>query len=148
MLRADSRLLPRHLVVCGTLAFAAACGIFGPRGDKVCTLIGCDSGLTVHLNAKPAGTYRVEVFAHAPDQQPAYVYECTTAASCQQDIFFTDLIVDHPFIRITTKTGTKLVEFPTVTYVDSYPNGRDCGPPCRNARLNMDIPATAESRES
>ena len=139
---------PRHLVLGGLLAVAAACGIFGPRGDKVCTLIGCDSGLTVHLNTKPAGTYRVEVFARGPDQQPAYVYDCSTAGICQQDIFFSGLIVDHPFIRVTTTVGTKLVEITTVTYVSSYPNGPDCGPPCRNATVNVDIPTAAESKAS
>ena len=127
------------LVVCLFLG-GPACGVVGPREDKVCTLIGCNSGLTVHLNAKPAGTYKVEVFALSPNQQPVYVYECSNAASCQQDIFFASLIADHPFVRVTTSTGTKTTEVVTVNYVTSRPNGPGCDPECRQATVNVDIP--------
>ena len=50
------------------LLSAAGCGAVGPQ-EKTCTLIGCNSGLTVHLNAKPTGTFNVEVFAVSPNQQ-------------------------------------------------------------------------------
>ena len=119
---------------------ATACGVNGPRDGKECTLIGCNSGLTVHLNAKPTGTYKVEVFALSPNQQPVYVYECSVASSCQQDIFFSGLIVSHPFVRITTSIGTKTVEIPSVNYVTSRPNGPGCDPECRQATVNVDIP--------
>ena len=129
----------------GTLAglvllATTACGVISSNDEKVCTLIGCNSGLTVHLNTKPAGTYKVEVFPLSPNQQPAYVYECSNVSSCQQDIFFASLIVSHPFVRITTSAGTKTVEIPTVNYVTSRPNGPGCDPECRQATVNVDIP--------
>jgi hypothetical protein len=122
------------------LLCVAACGVVGPREDKGCTLIGCNSGLTVHLNAKPAGTFKVEVFAQSPNQQPVYVYECSNAASCPQDIFYSGLIVSHAYVRVTTSTGTKTVEIPAVNYVTSRPNGPGCDPECRQATVNVDIP--------
>ncbi len=137
------RLIRPSTAILGTLAglallTATGCGVIGP-GDS-CTLIGCNSGLTVHLSAKPTGAYKVEVFAVSPNQQPAYVYECSTASNCQQDIFFAGLIVSHPFVRITTSTGTKTVEIATMNYVTSRPNGPGCDPECRQATVNVDIP--------
>ena len=128
-----------HGILAGlALVITSACGIITP-GDS-CTLIGCNSGLTVHLNAKPAGTYKVEVFPLSSNQQPAYVYECSDTASCQQDIFFAGLIVSHPFVRVTTSVGTKTVEILTVNYVTSRPNGPSCDPECKQATVNVDIP--------
>jgi hypothetical protein len=40
------------------VATLAACSL---DPTHACTLIGCDSGLTVHLAAKPASSFRVEV---------------------------------------------------------------------------------------
>ena len=99
--------LLRVAAVAFLLLSSTGCGVIGP-GDS-CTLIGCNSGLTVHLNAKPTGAYKVEV-------------------------------VSHPFVRITTSTGTKTVEITTVNYVTSRPNGPDCDPECRQATVNVDIP--------
>ena len=127
-------------LVGAVLLATTGCGVLSPNGDKTCTLIGCNSGLTVHLNTKPTGTYKVEVFALSPNQQPSYVYECSNVSNCQQDIFFAGLIVSHPYVRITTSTGTKTVEIPTVNYVTSRPNGPACDPECRQATVNVDVP--------
>ncbi|MEQ1691778.1 MAG: hypothetical protein ABMA00_10850 [Gemmatimonas sp.] len=130
----------KGVVAASLLLAAAGCGVFGPTEGKTCTLIGCNSGLTVHLNAKPTGTYKVEVFAQSPSLQPVYAYECSNASTCQQDIFFPGLIVSHPYVRITTSSGTKIVEIITVNYVTSRPNGPGCDPECRQATVNVDIP--------
>jgi hypothetical protein len=132
--------LKRGLSIVAAVGALASCGIVGPSADKVCTLIGCSSGLTVHLAARPVGTYRVEVFSSYPGQQPAYIYECSAIATCPQDIFFQDLIVDHPFVRVTTSVGTRTTEVTKVPYADFYPNGAHCGPPCRNATITVEIP--------
>ena len=133
-----SSMLPRALAGLVILA-TMGCGVLSPD-DKTCTLIGCNSGLTVHLNTKPAGTYKVEVFPLSLNQQPSYVYECSTVSNCQQDIFFAGLIVSHPFVRVTTSTGTKTVEILSVNYVTSRPNGPGCDPECKQATVNVDIP--------
>lgn len=108
---------------------------------RVCTLIGCQSGLLVRLNTLPAGAFRVDVFAQAPDQSPAYVYECTPGPTpCQQAIFFPGLVAPHPFIRVTTTQGTVLHEITDLVYETSRPNGRTCGPECRTAETTVAVP--------
>jgi len=117
-----------------------SCGVVSPDKVTVCTLIGCVSGLTVHLSSRPAGTYRVEVFAESPGQQPAYMYECTVVANCAQDILFQDLIADRPIVRVTTTTGSRTTELPQVNYTVTYPNGERCGPTCRHATVTVEVP--------
>ena len=126
-----------------TLALAlivAGCGDDSLNDIRVCTDIGCSSGLTVRLASKPVGTYKVEVFAAAPDQQPVSVYECTTVASCQQNVFFPSFVPTHPYVRVTSAAGTRLTEITQVIYQSTYPNGRDCPDECRNASVDVSIP--------
>ena len=119
-------------------AFAvSACG--DVHRPLVCTQIGCESGLTVHLSAQPVGAFRVEVFALSPNEQPAYVFDCPADSSCPQDLFFPGLIVRHPFIRITTSVGTRTIEVLSVTYISLRPNGVDC-PGCEQATVAIDLP--------
>ena len=99
--------MKRSVLILVAATGLVSCGILGLDEGRACTLVGCMSGLTVHLAARPSGAYRVEVFASFPGQQPAYVYDCSAAGDCAQDIFFRDLIVDHPFIRVITTTGTR-----------------------------------------
>ncbi len=37
-------------------------------------------------------------------------------------------------------TGSLVTEFPDVDYVETYPNGRHCPPPCRNATVTARVP--------
>lgn len=109
-------------------------------GTRDCTLIGCESGVTVHLELRPTLAFRVEVFARSPDQQPAYVFECPNAGQCGQDIFFPGLIADRLFIRVTTAAGSRLTEIVQVQYQSSRPNGPDCDPDCRQATVTAAVP--------
>jgi hypothetical protein len=122
------------LVAVGTLV--CACSI-----STVCTLIGCESGMTVHLASLPATPFRVEV-RPAAGQGAVYVFECGSSAPipCGQDIFFTDLIADHVFITVTAGGISRETEVTTVTYTSHRPNGPNCGPDCRTAVVTAAAP--------
>lgn len=125
------------LAIAGLLLAAPGC----EPPTLACTQIGCSSGLIVHLGALPVGAFRVEVFANAPGQQPVYAYECDPGADqCTKDVFFPGLIVDHPFVRVTTGLGTVTREILDIRYGSHRPNGPRCGPECRTAELSVAIP--------
>lgn len=109
---------------------------------EVCTLIGCDSGLTVQLSSLPVGEFTVEVLGESPGlHPPAYRYECVPGAQpCSARILFPGLYLENPYVRITTAVGTVVHFAEDVTYRTSYPNGRQCGPECRTATVTVDIP--------
>jgi hypothetical protein len=67
------------------LALAAGCYILGIESTH-CTLIGCSSGITVHLAAIPSGLYKVEIVV-AGAAPGLYEYDCADGAGCQQDVF-------------------------------------------------------------
>ena len=106
--------------------------------DTVCTLIGCESGVTVHLSAVPSQPFRVELGVAGNDV--LYVFDCTNDASrCRQDIFFPDLIVDHLGVTVRVGAASRLTEV-QVVYTHSRPNGPNCGPDCATASVNAAIP--------
>ena len=63
---------------------------------KVCTLIGCDSGVEVVLSPQPAASFRVEVFP--PGSPASYVRDCESAAACNE-IFFEAFTPDYVNVR-------------------------------------------------
>lgn len=120
----------------------ASCGLFSP-GPQACTLIGCLNGITVELEALPTGPFKVELLltsTGAPNN-PTYEYECTSGTNCRQSIHFPELLPGYVRVRVTTATGVRTTEFVDVEYVLSYPNGRACPPPCRNATVVVPLPA-------
>jgi hypothetical protein len=133
------RKLRRLILALPVFAFGA------PACDSVtgvCTLIGCDSGLTVRLDALPTGAFTVDVYANSPNESPSYRYECTPGEfSCPQDVFFTDFLAEDPYIRVTTTDGSVLTQVFGLTYTSSRPNGRNCPPICRNTSTTVAIPS-------
>lgn len=116
-----------------------SCGVLGLTGD--CTAIGCTSGLTVHLPVLPAGAYTIEVLvAGTGDGGPTYAYTCAGGPQCRQDVFFPELVLSHPIVRVTTSVGSRLTEIPNLTYETSRPNGPDCAPECRTATITAQLP--------
>jgi hypothetical protein len=106
----------------------------------VCTLIGCDGGITVHLASLPNGPFRVEL--RPPGAQGAsYVFERGSAAvPCRQDIFFADLIADHLFATVTAGGASRDTEITQVRYTSHRPNGPSCPPDCRTAVVTAQVP--------
>jgi hypothetical protein len=116
----------------------AACG----SPVEVCTLIGCDSGLTVQLSSLPVGAFTVEVFPESPSLHPPVTrYDCDPArSSCDTWILFPDFFPRSPYVRVTSSVGSVTLPIVDVPYQTSYPNGRQCGPACRRAFVMVDIP--------
>ena len=102
---------------------------------QVCTLIGCESGLTVTLETLPPGAFKIEVYGLSADVQPAYVYECSVAP-CSQTVFFPGLILERGSVRVTSSAGSKLTGI-RPTYRTYRPNGPNCPPDCRQATVTV-----------
>jgi hypothetical protein len=127
--------ISRHACFVALSAFVCACSI-----STVCTLIGCESGITVHLASLPSGAFRVDV-RPAGGQGAVYVFDCSSGpVTCQQDVFFADLIADHLFITVTAAGVSRDTEITTVTYTSHRPNGPNCGPDCHTAVVIAQVP--------
>ena len=128
------------LVVALGIGALSGCSILEP--ETLCTLIGCGrDGLTVRLTSLPTGPYRVELLVPGTGPQRAsYAYECDGGSSCRQEIVFPELFLSHVLVEVTTVAGSLVTEHPNVEYVETYPNGRDCPPPCLNATVTAEIP--------
>ena|SRR6185437_8914832 len=105
-----------------------------------CTLLGCFSGLTVHLASVPATPYRIEV--RTPGSfAAAYVFECNgTTVPCQSDVFFGGLIADQVFVTVIVGSASRQTDIGQVTYTQTFPNGRRCGGACQNAVVTANVP--------
>ena len=121
----------RSLLFSATAAVLAGCTPFG-----ACTLIGCNDGLSVRFDRQPVGAFRIE--ATVPDDPTVVAIECTDAASCL--LMFPDLVAEQVTLRLITQQGTYTQQFQP-RYEDSYPNGRRCGPACRQATVTFQLPA-------
>jgi len=132
-----ARTASRTLRLVGFAAIAAAGCAEITEG---CTLIGCNSGLTVHLTSLPASPFRIEVRTPA-SVGTAYVFECNgTTVPCQPDVFFGDLIAERLFVTVIVGSASRETEFDQVTYTQTFPNGRRCGGACQNAIVTADVP--------
>jgi hypothetical protein len=119
-------------------AAAAASGCAGIT--EACTLIGCNSGVTVHLTSLPTSPFRIEVRTPA-NFGPVYVFECNgTTIPCQADVFFGDLIAERLFVTVIVGSASRQTEIDQITYTQSFPNGRRCGGACQNAVVTADVP--------
>lgn len=117
----------RSLLFSAAAALLAGCNPFG-----ACTLIGCHNGLSVEFERPPAGAFRIE--ASVPGDPTQYTIACTSAAACFP--MFPDLVAEQVTIRLITQEGTRTQEF-RPRYQDVHPNGRRCGPACRQATVTF-----------
>ena len=125
--------MKRFLSSAAVALLAGCTGIF----DGTCTLIGCDSGLSVQLAQVPAGAYRIEVFSGSGGAH--YVFECANAAQCGTAAFFADYTPASVTIRVTTAAGTR-EQTAQPAYSTNRPNGPDCEPTCTQAAVTVAFP--------
>lgn len=111
---------------------ATAAGLAGCTPFGACTLIGCEDGLSVEFQRPPAGAFRIE--ASVPGDPTQYAIDCASAATCFP--MFPGLVAQRVTIRLVTQEGTRTQEFQP-RYEDFYPNGRRCGPACRQATVTF-----------
>ena len=124
------------LVAALGLGVLSGCSIFGP---EACTVVGCFNGLTVRLTSLPTEPYTVELRVPGA-QEPIYSYECDGGPSCEQVIHSPLETLSRISVKVTTDTGLLVTEVLDVDYVETWPNGRDCPPPCRNATVTAEVP--------
>ena len=122
----------RHSTAVVALVLAANCS---SDAVSVCPLLGCTSGLTVHLASLPVSPFRVEVTVSGyPDV--LYSYDCTASPRCSQDIFFPGLTADQVQVIVRVGNATRSTDA-APSYVRSHPNGPNCPPECLSATISV-----------
>ena len=111
-----------------------------PMIPVACTLIGCSSGVVVHLATPPTTTFRVQLTPRGGTYGTTYAFDCPRAGECPQDIMFPDIITESARVTVTTPRGSRETEIQHVVYSSAHPNGPRCGPECRQARVTAEIP--------
>ena len=130
--RIRSVTIPRAVLAI-TLVFAAACGSgCGIVGPSACTLIGC-TGLVVEVTGAPGQT-PVTVVVTAPDG--ATRSSTCTSATGNCLVPFPDFTPASVTIRVSTGSQT-IEETRQPMYEVTRPNGSECPPECRNARVTV-----------
>ncbi len=108
-------------------ALGSGCDIAGPTA---CTLIGC-TGLVVEVTGAPSQT-PVTVVVTAPDGSSRSSTCTSTSGTCPAS--FPDFTPATITIRVSAGTQTTEVTRQP-TYEVTRPNGPECPPECRNARV-------------
>lgn len=107
----------------------------GADGDddavRACTMIGCESGLTVRLGAGLQGATAIEVSGPGEPTQRA---ECGPARPCADGVFFRDFTAGQATVRVTL-AGRVVTREVTPTWRDVQPNGEGCPPTCRQGEV-------------
>jgi hypothetical protein len=95
----------------------------------MCTLIACSDGITVELQGDVPSSYTVTARAGTQTR----TRECSAAQPCAP-ILFENFTPETVTIEVTTAAGTVRREI-TPEYRTVRPNGPDCPPECRQARI-------------
>jgi hypothetical protein len=103
-----------------------------PSCQMTCTLVGCESGLTVRFTGNVPVGARVTV--SSPGQQPATA-DCPPNLPCP-GVFFPRVTWTRVSITIQTSTTTISKDL-TLTYHDFKPNGSGCGPTCSVSEVEI-----------
>jgi hypothetical protein len=125
----------RHLKITCVLAVLAANAACAPReAERTCTLIGCDDGWAVEIvgGTLPA-TYTVRAVV---DGRVVATHACTPDNPCGRQLFLPGLTAAQADLEIV---GADLDLRWTVRpeYQLVQPNGPDCPPTCRQARVQV-----------
>ena len=101
-------------------------------GPVMCTLIGCEAGLSVDVRGDRGGDVTVKVVA--ADGQTR-TFECEAeAATCSS--FFADYMPENVSVTVTKSQGNTVRSF-NVSYANVRPNGEDCPPVCRQGHIEV-----------
>lgn len=108
----------------------ASCNPFEPR---VCTLIGCSSGLMVELQGTAATPFAVTAVSGTATES----IECSDLGECR--LFFEDFTPSDVTVAYESADQTVQHTF-NLTYSRSRPNGERCPPECLNATVVLELP--------
>lgn len=124
--------IPRELLATTVVLLAALVSGCGVAGPTACTLIGC-TGLVVEVTGAPGQT-PVTVVVTAPDGSTRSTTCTSTTGTCP--VSFPDFAPASITIRVSA--GTRAIEETRQpVYEVSRPNGPECPPECRNARVTV-----------
>ena len=98
------------------------------RGDRACTLIGCESTLVVRIEPSLNVPYRVEV--HGGPATARRVVDCTSPTTCGGTVAFANLTPARATFELIIGTDTTRREIANIAYQSTWPNGKRCGPRC------------------
>jgi hypothetical protein len=100
---------------------------------RVCTLIGCNDGLNVIVNASLQQDYTVTVSSGA---QTLHTFTCRPGQPCQA--FVDNHTPAQVTVSVATAAGPVSKTF-TPEYKVTKPNGPDCPPDCRQASVTVTV---------
>lgn len=103
-----------------------------PTSPRACTLIGCTDGLGVEVSGAPAGPYRIEL--EVPGEAQRRVFRCDTPGACAPAFF--EVTPEVATVHLVTAAGTRSQQV-RPAYNVTQPNGPDCPPRCRQARVTV-----------
>ena len=99
-----------------------------------CTMIGCDSGLSIQLTS-PLTEYRMTIQA---GPQPFYI-DCLDDPSCANGVFIDDFFPVQVSVTVTTGEQEYRLTNAKPEYGDVYANGPRCGVTCRTGTVSVRI---------
>jgi len=115
--------------------FAAACtSNKNPEPEmRVCTLIGCESGLNVVVNSSLQQDFTVTVSSGG---QVLQTFTCTAGQNCAA--FVSNQTPTQVKVQVATPMGPVAKDF-TPEYKVTRPNGPDCPPDCKQGTVTVTI---------
>jgi hypothetical protein len=127
--RSFFRMAPVLAVALVTSASSDCAGVFGVD----CTLIGCADGLGVLIEGELSGPATVRVTAGEEER----TFSCVPTHPCVG--FFEGWAPAQVEIEVVREEGTFTTQA-TPEYQLLYPNGRRCGPECRQGSVEVALP--------
>jgi hypothetical protein len=128
------RMVAFFLLTLATLALAGC-----TAQERMCTLIGCVDGLTVHFTGAQPASYTLE--ARAAGHEPVTVSCSSDQATTQcrlDETFLADFTPEEVTLHITWDGG-EVERTVRPVYTESRPNGPDCPPVCRQGQVAIDL---------
>ena len=102
-----------------------------------CTVIGCQSGLSIQFSSPPTAPYHVE--ATSPDAG-ARSFDCTLTTGCTPPPLQMVDYTPETVTLIVTYAGHTSATTLKPTYQVSNPNGRSCAPTCHVGTVTLPLP--------
>lgn len=127
-------------VIGSLIVLSAACAQAAEGPQRVCTLAGCENGVSVLLGSAYATPVTVEI---GPVDGPMQRGTCDDTIECTTGLFFPDLSAPELRVRVMSATDT-ITRTVRPDYRIVQPNGPDCPPTCRQAQVRLGDAAPVE----
>ncbi|MEZ0371645.1 MAG: hypothetical protein ACAI44_21315 [Candidatus Sericytochromatia bacterium] len=122
------------------VTLTALCLISACTPEKSCSLIGCVDGLKITLKGQVAQSFKLTIKAQGQPDHNLSCPEGTSGNICFPDgsVFVNNYTPQS--VEITYSAGEKTVTRSfNPSYTTSSPNGPECGPTCKQARVELEV---------